>query len=59
MSQFPAAPTGGAPNPFAASPQGFPPPQKSKVWLWILLARLAAASCCAAAVRGSAILALA
>jgi len=27
---------GNAPNPFAAAPQGYPPPRKSNVWLWVL-----------------------
>jgi hypothetical protein len=37
MSQFPASESpSGSPNPFAAAPPSYPPPQKSNVWLWVL-----------------------
>ena len=38
MSQFPnMGQPGSAPNPFAASPAAYPPPPRSRVWLWVLL----------------------
>jgi hypothetical protein len=49
MSQFPNMnQPGSAPNPFAATTPGFPPPRRSSAWLWILVGAggVAALVCC-------------
>lgn len=51
MSQFPVSDPAGGHNPFASSPPGYPPPPKSRVWLWVLLGAGGAAAlvCCGCA----------
>jgi hypothetical protein len=48
MSQFSDMHTGGPPNPFASTPAGYPPPRRSRAWLWILLGAtgMGALVCC-------------
>jgi hypothetical protein len=53
MSQF-SDMQSGPPNPFASTPPGYPPPRKSRAWLWILLGigGLGVAACCGCAGMG-------
>jgi hypothetical protein len=48
MSQFSDMQPGGPPNPFASTPAGYPPPRRSRAWLWILLGAggMGALVCC-------------
>ena len=48
MSQFSDMQSGGPPNPFASTPAGYPPPRRSRAWLWILLGAvgMGALVCC-------------
>lgn len=48
MSQFSDMQSPQPPNPFAATPTNYPPPRRSRAWLWILLGAggMGALVCC-------------
>jgi hypothetical protein len=54
MSQFSDLQPSQPPNPFATTPMNYPPPRRSRAWLWILLGigGLGAAMCCGCAGMG-------